>query len=148
MTAPPPASRPRVVDLAFWCFIGGAVIMIVGGLMASTATYEGGRAAIPETVSDDEVRNYLTIYLFTGIGSVVAAGALAFLAGRARRGDARYRLALLGLAFATFVVIGLLAVGIGVAQPVILLGLFPILIGILLLVQPSARTWYAREDQP
>lgn len=147
MTAAPSENRPGVVDLAFWCFIGAAVIMIVGGLMASTATYDSARAAIPATVSDDEVRNYLTIYRFTGVGSVVAAGALAFLAGRARRGDARYRLALLGLAFATFVVIGLLAIGIGVAQPVILLGLFPVLIGILLLVQPSARTWYAREDQ-
>lgn len=148
MTAASPPSRPRVVDLAFWCFIGAAVIMIVGGLMASTATYDSARSAIPTTVSDDQVRNYLTIYRFTGIGAAVAAVALAFLAGRARRGDARFRLALLGLAFATFVVIGLLAIGMGVAQPVILLGLFPLLIGILLIVQPSARTWYAHEDQP
>ena len=148
MTAPSSSSRPRVVDLAFWCFIGAAVIMIVGGLMASTATYDSARTAIPTTVSDDQVRNYLTIYRFTGIGAAVAAVALAFLAGRARRGDARFRLALLGLAFATFVVVGLLAIGMGVAQPVILLGLFPLLIGILLIVQPSARTWFAREDQP
>ncbi len=133
--------------LAFWSFIGGAVIMLVGGLMASTATYDVARAAIPDTVSDDQVRNYLTIYRSTGIGSAVAAGALAFLAGRARGGDARFRLAVLGLAFAVFVVIGLLAIGVGVAQPLILLGLFPVLIGILLLVQPSARQWYEHEDQ-
>src|ERR1044072_6541776 len=116
MTAPTPQSRPRVVDLAFWSFVVAAVIMIGGGLMASTATYDVARAAIPQTMSDDQVRNYLTIYRYTGIGAVVAAGALAFLAGRARRGDARFRLATLGLAFAIFVVIGLLAIGIGVAQ--------------------------------
>ena len=124
----------------------GAVIMIVGGLMALTATYEVARAAIPDTVSDEDVRNYLTIYRGTGIGSVLAAGALAFLAGRARRGDARFRLATLALAFATLVVLGLLALGIGVAQPLILLGLLPVVIGALLAVQPSARQWYQRED--
>jgi len=146
MTAPTPQSRPRVVDLAFWSFVVAAVIMIVGGLMASTATYDIARAAIPQSMSDDQVRSYLTIYRGTGIGAVVAAVALAFLAGRARRGDARFRRATLGLALATFVVIGLLAIGAGVAQPIILLGLFPLLIGVLLSVQPSARLWYARED--
>ncbi|BBY73750.1 hypothetical protein MPRF_06490 [Mycolicibacterium parafortuitum] len=146
MTAPTPPERPRVVDLSFWCFMVGAVIMIVGGLMALTATYEVARAAIPDTVSDEDVRNYLTIYRGTGIGSVLAAGALAFLAGRARRGDARFRLATLALAFATLVVLGLLALGIGVAQPLILLGLLPVVIGALLAVQPSARQWYQRED--
>ena len=146
MTAPTPPERPRVVDLSFWCFMVGAVIMIVGGLMALTTTYEVARAAIPDTVSDEDVRNYLTIYRGTGIGSVLAAGALAFLAGRARRGDARFRLATLALAFATLVVLGLLALGIGVAQPLILLGLLPVVIGALLAVQPSARQWYQRED--
>ncbi|ABM11687.1 MULTISPECIES: hypothetical protein [Mycolicibacterium] len=142
MTAPTPSSRPRIVDIAFWCFIAGAVIMIVGGLMALTATYDAARSAIPPTVSDEQVRSYLTIYRFSGIGSVLAAGALAFLAGRARRGDARFRLATLALGFAAVVVVGMLAIGVGVAQPLILLGLLPVLIGALLLVQPSARLWF------
>ncbi|XTP35406.1 hypothetical protein ACORG1_03845 [Mycobacterium sp. TJFP1] len=142
MTAPTPSSRPHIVDIAFWCFIAGAVIMIVGGLMALTATYDAARSAIPPTVSDEQVRSYLTIYRFSGIGSVLAAGALAFLAGRARRGDARFRLATLALGFAAVVVVGMLAIGVGVAQPLILLGLLPVLIGALLLVQPSARLWF------
>ncbi|MBB2989468.1 peptidoglycan/LPS O-acetylase OafA/YrhL [Mycolicibacterium iranicum] len=145
MTAPTPSSRPRVVDLGFWCFIGGAVVMIVGGLMASTATFDAARSAIPQTVADEQVRSYLTIYRFTGIGAVLAAGALAFLAGRARRGDARFRLATLALGFAMVIVIGLLAIGVGVAQPLILLGLLPVMIGALLFVQPSARLWFEKE---
>ncbi len=144
MTTTPPG-KPRIVDLAFWCFVGGAVVIIVGGLMASTATYEAARAAIPVAVSDDQVRSYLTVYRFSGIGAVIAAGALAFLAGRARRGDARFRLATLALGFAMVVVIGMLAMGVGVAQPLILLGLLPVLIGALLFVQPSARLWFQQE---
>ncbi|ADT97425.1 Uncharacterised protein [Mycolicibacterium gilvum] len=145
MSAPTSSGRPRIVDLGFWCFMAGAVIMIVGGLMAVTATFEAARSAIPDTVSDDQVRSYLTIYRGTGFGAVLGAGALAFLAGRARRGDARFRLATLALTFAAVVVIGLLALGIGVAQPLILLGLLPAVIGALLFVQPSAREWFQRD---
>ncbi|WNG88365.1 hypothetical protein C6A87_003700 [Mycobacterium sp. ITM-2016-00317] len=146
MTPPSPPARPRIVDLAFWCFVGGAVIMIVGGLMAATATYDAARAAIPSAVSDDQVRNYLTVYRYSGVGSVLVAAALAFLAGRARQGDSRFRLATLALAFAAVLVIGLLALGVGVAQPLTLLGLLPVLIGALLMVQPAARLWFQQED--
>ena len=143
---PTSASRPRLVDAAFWCFIGGAVIMIVGGLLAATATYEAARAAIPSQMSDDRVRTYLTVYRLTGIGAVLAAGALAFLAGRARRGDGRFRFALLGMAFAVVAVVLLMAVGVGVAQPLILLGLLPVLVGAALMTRPAARAWYDQVD--
>ncbi|MDZ4270919.1 MAG: hypothetical protein U1D00_35505 [Mycobacterium sp.] len=147
MTAPlpVPSNRPRLVDVAFWCFIAGAVIMIVGGLMASTASFEAARAAINPSVGDDQVRSYLTVYRVSGMGAVAAAGALAFLAGRARRGDARFRLAVLGMAFAIVVVVGLLAAGVGVAQPLILLSLLPVLVGAVLLTLPAARIWYESE---
>lgn len=142
----PTHSRPRLVDAAFWCFIGGAVIMIVGGLLAATATYDAARAAIPAEMSDDRVRTYLTVYRLTGIGAVLAAGALAFLAGRARRGDGRFRFALLGMAFALVAVVLLMAIGVGVAQPLILLGLLPVLVGAALMTRPAARAWYDQVD--
>ncbi len=135
-------SRPRLVDAAFWCFVGGAVIMIVGGLLAATASYDAARAAIPSAMSDDRVRSYLTVYRLTGIGAVLAAGALAFLAGRARRGEGRFRFALLGMAFALVAVVLLMAIGVGVAQPLILLGLLPVLVGAALMTRPAARAWY------
>lgn len=149
MTAPlpVPTDRPRLVDIAFWCFIAGAVIMIVGGLMAFSATYDSARAAIDTTVSDEQVRSYLMIYRVSGMISVAAAAALAFLAGRARRGDTRFRLAAVGLAFAIVVVEGLLAVGLGVVQPLVLLSLVPILVGAILIVRPAARAWYESEGR-
>lgn len=142
----PTHSRPRLVDAAFWCFIGGAVIMIVGGLLAATATYDAARAAIPAEMSDDRVRTYLTVYRLTGIGAVLGAVALSFLAGRARRGDGRFRFALLGMAFALVAVVLLMAIGVGVAQPLILLGLLPVLVGAALMTRPAARAWYDQVD--
>ena len=139
---PVPTNRPRLVDAAFWCFIGGAVVIIVGGLMASAATFEAARAAIDATVSDEQVRSYLTVYRLSGMGSVLAAGTLAFLAGRALRGEVRFRLATLGLSFATVVVVGLLAVGVGFVEPLIVLSLLPILVGAGMLNAPAVRAWY------
>ena len=144
---PTPASRPRLVDAAFWCFMGGAVLMIVGGQMSATATVDAARLAIPADVSDERVRNYLTVYRLIGVGSVVAAAALAFLAGKARGGDSRFRMATLGLAFAVVAVVLLLAVGLGVGQPLILVAALPVLVGAALMTRPSARAWYDRAPE-
>ena len=146
---PSPASsnRPRVVDIAFWLLIGGATIMIAGGLMAVSATYEAARSALPDSITDSDVRSYLTIYRISGVGVAIAAAVLAFLAGRARRGDARFRRAVFGLVFAILVVVLLLAIGVGGAQPLVLLALLPMLVGVALAAGPSARAWYAEGGQ-
>ncbi|MCG7596515.1 hypothetical protein ACXYX3_03215 [Mycobacterium sp. C3-094] len=144
---PTSASRPRLVDAAFWCFMGGAVIMIVGGLLSATATFDAARLAIPAEVSDERVRNYLTVYRLIGVGAVLAAGALAFLAGKARAGDSRFRMATLALAFSLVGVVLLLAVGFGVGQPLILVAALPILVGAALMTRPHARAWYDRAPE-
>ena len=140
-SSPASPKRPRVVDIAFWLLIAGSTVMIVGGLMALTATYDAARSSLPDTITDDDVRNYLTIYRFSG-GVAAAAAALAFFAGRARRGDAPSRRASFGLVFAILVVVMLLAVGVGVAQPLVLLALLPMLVGVSLSAGPTARNWY------
>ncbi|MFB1295893.1 hypothetical protein ACAG24_010285 [Mycobacterium sp. pW049] len=139
MTAPTPHSRPRVVDLAFWCFVVGAVVMIVGGLMASTAAFDAERLRIADADA------FLAIVRGTGIGAVLVGGALAFLAGKARRGDARFHRAALALAVAAIVVIVIIAGWIGAVHLFILLSLLPLLIGVLLFVQPSARRWFQQQ---
>lgn len=148
MTASSESSpRPRVLDISFWLFIGGATIMIVGGLMAVSATYEVARSSLPDTITDSGVRDYLTVYRYSGAGVAVAAAALAFLAGRARRGDVRSRRAVFGLVFAILVVVLVLAVGVGVAQPLVLLALLPMLAGVALAAGPAARNWYVEGGQ-
>ena len=50
--------------------------------------------------------------------------------------------ALLGMAFALVAVALLMAIGVGVVQPLILLGLLPVLVGAALMTRPAARAWY------
>ena len=98
-------------------------------------------------VSDERVRNYLMVYRSIGYGAVVAGAALAFLAGKARGGDSRFRMATLALAFSLVGVVLLLAVGLGVGQALILVAALPILVGAALMTRPSVRTWYDRAPQ-
>lgn len=145
MTASPTPSRPRIVEVGFWMLIAGAVLLIVGGLLAATVSYDTARSAIGAEVSDDRLHSYLTFYRGIGIGSVLAGGGLAFLAGRARRGDARFRRATIGLALAIAVVLIFLAAGAGVGQPVILLSLLPIAAGTVILTRRSANAWFQQD---
>lgn len=148
MTASLPPSRPRVVEIAFWTLIAGAVILIVGGLIAATVSFETARSAIdPQRVTNEQLSSYLTVYRGMGIGAVLAGGALAFTAGRARRGDAKFRRATVGLALGIAVVLLLLAAGAGVGQPVTLLSLLPIAVGAVLITRPGARAYFARDGQ-
>lgn len=145
MTASPTPSRPRVVEIGFWVLIAGAVLLIFGGLLAATVSYQTARSAIDVDVSDAQVRTYLNLYRAMGVGSVLSGGALAFLASRSRRGDARFRRAAVALALAIALVLVLLAVGLGVAQPVMLLSLVPIAVGTIMLTRRSAAAWFHRD---
>jgi hypothetical protein len=147
MSASPTSPRPRLVDIAFWLLVGGAVLLILGGLLAATVSYETARSAIGPEVSNEQVRNYLTVYRGLGIGSVLAGGGLAFVSGRVRRGDPNFRRVTIGLAIAIAVVLVLLAAGGGVAQPVTLLSLVPIAAGAILLTRRGAAGWFDREGQ-
>jgi heme/copper-type cytochrome/quinol oxidase subunit 1 len=142
MSASPAPARPRIVEVAFWVLIAGAVVLIVGGLLAATTSYDTARAAISAQVSDERLRGYLTFYRGIGVGSVLAGAALAFVAGRARTGHPKFRRATIALSMAIVVVLVLLAAGAGVGHPVILVSIVPIVIGTMLITRRTASAWY------
>lgn len=146
MTASPTPSRPRVVEIGFWALVAGAVLLIVGGLLAATVTFETARSAMDADVTNEKVRDYLTVYRGLGIGAVLAGAGLAFVAGRARRGDAKFRRATVALSLAIAVVLVMLAAGAGVGQPVTLLALVPIAVGTVLLTRRGASDWFESGD--
>ena len=117
MTAPPP--RPRVVTAAFWCWVVAAVMLMVGGLIAVSVD-------LP------------TPYRAAGVMTVLAGGAMAFLAGRVRTGaDVRFRRAAVALALAIVVLVALVS-AFGVVHIVTLLAVFPLLAGAVLNTRPGA----------
>ena len=130
MTAP--QSRPRVVTAAFWCWVLASTMLIVGGLMAASvsipAAYRGG-----------------------GVVSALAGAGMAYLAGRTRTGDNRFRRAALALSITIVFLTSLLAVSAvlfgGFVATVTLLAVFPLAAGTVLMTRPAAASWADQEPQ-
>lgn len=125
-TTPPVPARPQAVAVAFWCWVVAAVLLMVGGTLTATAE-------VPAA--------YHILVLGFGVITAVAGAAMAFSAGRARRGDNRFRRAAVALSMATVVVVGVLAL-LGVAQLLSLVALLPLIAGTVSITRPDAQSWF------
>ena len=120
---PGSTERPRVVEVAFWLLALAGLALIASGLMLVLS-----QAAVPS--------------FFRGFGVLfaLAGTALAYLAGRTRRGDARFRGATVGLALA---LVGLLALFSLISRGwVWLLIMAVVKVAAVLLTRPSAHDWF------
>jgi hypothetical protein len=120
MSAPSP--RPRAVTAAFWCWVAAALLLIVGGMITATVS-------LPP------------IFRGAGVLTALAGAGIAFLAGRARAGDTRFRRAALALALAIVVLVALIAV-LGVVHILTLIAVIPLIAGLALITRPSAAAYY------
>jgi hypothetical protein len=116
MTAPQP--RPRVVTAAFWCWVVASFLLLLGGLIAASL-------------------NMPVAFRGAGVVFALAGAALAFLAGRSRGGDRRFRRAALALAL-TIVVLVALAALLRLANGITLLAVFPLVAATVLITRPGA----------
>lgn len=140
-------SRPGAVTRAIWFVIGGAVLVAAGGMVTAGVSFDTLRQVAVPTVSDDTVRS--TLWLYRGVGTlfVLAAAGLAFVAVRTLGGDIRFRRATTALSLTLVVVVSLSAVLVG-TYILALLGVLPILVGIVLLGRPASTAWFAGHPAP
>ncbi|HET7665584.1 MAG TPA: hypothetical protein VFK56_05855 [Mycobacterium sp.] len=116
MTAP--QSRTRAVTAAFWCWVVASFLLMLGGLIAASLD-------VP------------VIFRGAGVVFLLAGGGLAFLTGRSRGDDARFRRAAIALAL-TLVVLVALAALFGLANGITLLAVLPLIAGTVLITRPAA----------
>ncbi|OBI74039.1 hypothetical protein [Mycobacterium sp. E740] len=117
MTAPAP--RTRVGTAAFWCWVVASAMLMAGGLIAASW------------------QNAHPLLRGAGVISAVAGAGVAFLAGRSRAGDARYRRALIALSLTIVGLISISAVA-GIGNVVTLLAVIPLLAGVVLVSRAGA----------
>ncbi|MCT7363406.1 preprotein translocase subunit SecD family protein [Mycolicibacterium llatzerense] len=127
MTEPTPSpARPQAVTVAFWCWV------VAGGLLTAIGTWQLS-LSLPAS--------------FRAIGGLLAVVGLAlgFLAGRARRGDARFRRAATALAMAIVLLIAFLLLVFG-ADPLGFLVLTIVMAlaigGTVSITRPAAQSWF------
>src|SRR5690349_15005178 len=116
MTAPQP--RPRVVTAAFWCWVGASFLLMLGGLIAASL-------------------DVVTVFRGAGVVFALAGAGMAFLAGRTRTGDTRYRRASIALAMTLIVLVALAAL-LGLVNGITLLAVLPLVAGLVLITRPAA----------
>jgi hypothetical protein len=121
-----PHSRPRVVTVAFWCWLVAAVLLVTFGLLLVFNTAN------------------LPVFL-RGAGALLSAAGLAlgYFAGQTRAGHRRLRRAAVGLSMALVFILALfilLGGGILWTLPMIL----TMVAGILML-RPAAQEWHPVE---
>ena len=135
--------RPRIVNVAFWLVLVGAVLLLAGGLLGVSTAFSTPRAAFGDQYADGDVRNILVLHGGIGVLCLAVGFALSFLAGRARHGDARFRRALVWLAVAIVVLIFLLALlaPFSIELPA-LFGVVPVALGATLFMRPGAQDWF------
>jgi peptidoglycan/LPS O-acetylase OafA/YrhL len=120
MTAP--QSRPRVVTAAFWCWVAASILMILGGLIAAS------------------VSELPMVYRGAGALTAVAGAGMAFLAGRTRSGDTRYRRAAIALSLAIVVLVAIMSVLRGAIHFLTLVAVLPLIAGTVLITRPGAAS--------
>jgi peptidoglycan/LPS O-acetylase OafA/YrhL len=125
MTAPLP--RPRVVTAAFWCWVVASLLLIAGGMMAASV-------------------NIPVIYRWIGILTAFAGVGMAYLAGRSRRGDTRFRRAAVTLSLTLVVLVAVVAV-LGVVHVLTLVAVIPLIAGTVLMTRPTAASSADAEPQ-
>ena len=131
MTAPHP--RPRVVTAAFWCWVVASALYIVGGLMAASV-------------------NIPVVYRGFAALTALAGAGMAYVAGRARTGDDRFRRAAIALSLTMVVLTSLLGASAvllgGVVATLTLVAVFPLTAGTVLITRPAAVGWFQASERP
>jgi hypothetical protein len=127
---PVPRARPKAVTVAFWCWVVGAVLLIVGGTLTATVNLPG--VTVP------------VVYRGAGVIIALAGAAMAFLAGRTRLGDTRFCRAATALSLTIVLVVAVIAV-FGVLHVLTLLALLPLIAGTVSITRPVAQQWFDGE---
>jgi hypothetical protein len=120
MTAP--QSRPRAVTAAFWCWVAASILLIVGGLIAASV------GVLP------------VVYRGGGVITALAGIGMAFLAGRTRGEDTRYRRAGIALSLTIVVLVAIVSVLGGVVHVLTLIAVLPLIAGTVLITRPAASS--------
>ena len=134
--------RPAAVRRATWLLLAGSVLVAVGGMITAAVGFDTLRQVAPATVDDATVRSSLWLYRGVGLLFVLAAAGLGFVSLRAGGGEVRFRRATTVLSLAAVVVVSLSAVLVG-SHILALLGVLPILLGVVLFGRPAAVAWFA-----
>jgi hypothetical protein len=141
----PEQPRPRIVDVAFWFWVVSSAALFLNGLAGVTQRYDAVRAAAKPELTDADVRDLVSYFRAWGVLCILLAAGIAFLAGRTRQGDKRYRRALIALSLVS--VLGAIAMAsTGSVGPLLLVAALSLIVANVLIIRPTAQSWFEGDE--
>jgi hypothetical protein len=141
-SADPP---PRSVEVAFWCWVVAATVLVLAGLVAVMAGYTTLLGSFPTaSLSEDQIRSLAFFFRGSGVLFIVVGLALGYLAGRTRKGDKRFRRATVALSNAIVLLLVLYALLLGIVLP--LPAAIASIVAAVLATRASADAWFDAVD--
>jgi uncharacterized membrane protein HdeD (DUF308 family) len=139
-------ARPGVVEAAYWSWVVAGALLIVGGFVTLTASFNSLRAVAAKTISDEEIRQVVNFDRAAGSVWVVAGAAVAYYAFRVRKGDMRSRRVALIFSIVLAVLLAVFALS---STGMIWLAIIVLLItAATLVMRPAARKWCDTAQPP
>ena len=140
-------SRPRIVEVAFWCWMAAAALLIVAGVLEMTMVKYGAmRHAFAASVPDSEVRSLFETYRTVAIVCAVLGMAIGYFAGRTRRGNKRFRRGTIALSVVGVVLLLAATVLLGGVGLLAVLAVIPLLLAVVAATREPASEWFDAVD--
>src|ERR1700731_2197130 len=141
MTAANP--RPRIVEVAFWCWMAEAALLIVAGVLEMTMVKYGDmRHAFAASVPDSEVRSLFDTYRTVAIVCAVLGMAIGYFAGRTRGGNKRFRRGTVALSVVGVVLLLAATVLLRAVTLLAVLAVIPLLVAVVSATRDTASAWF------
>ena len=140
--------RPRTVEVAFWCWMAAAALLIVAGVLEMTMVkYSDLRSVNPASVPDSEVRSFFETYRTVAIVCAVLGMAIGYFAGRTRGGQQalssrHHRAVGRGCGAAA----GGEDVVLSAVPPLAVLAVIPLLVALVAATRESTTEWFDAVD--
>ena len=135
--------RPRIVDVAFWCWMAAAALLIVAGVLEMTMVkYRDMRNSLPASVPDSEVRSLFDTYRTVAIVCAVLGMAIGYFAGRTRGGNKRFRRGTVALSVVGVVLLLAATVLLRAVTLPAVLAVIPLLVAVVAVTRDTASAWF------
>jgi hypothetical protein len=139
--------RPRTVEVAFWCWMAAAALLIVAGVLEMTMVkYRDMRNTLPASVPDSEVRSLFDTYRTVAIVCAVLGMAIGYFAGRTRGGNKRFRRGTVVLSVVGVVLLLAATVLLSAVTLLAVLAVIPLLVAVVAATRESASEWFDAVD--
>lgn len=139
--------RPRIVEVAFWCWMAAAALLIVAGVLEMTMVkYSDMRHAFAASVPDSEVRSLFETYRTVAIVCAVLGMAIGYFAGRTRGGSKRFRRGTIALSVVGVVLLLAATVLLSAVTLLAVLAVIPLLVAVVAATREPASEWFDAVD--